>query len=159
MAKPNAPAQTVSADAPMATAATETTASAAPAASTPTNVLPFKIKVLKQVSTNLLKLRAGDECYVTITGKMEKAQALKKQSAEDAKKEPPTLIPVINLLTGEIQSIIAGSVLVDLLNDQYPKDTYVGKSFHITLKVKKAAQGGGGRSYNTYDVVEIAVEK
>jgi hypothetical protein len=35
----------------------------------------------------------------------------------------------------------------------------VGKSFQISIKEKKAAQGGGGRSYNTYDVVEIAVEK
>lgn len=134
--------------------------STAPSAASSTNVLPFKIKVVKQVSTNLLKLRSGMTAFVTITGKMEKAKALKNQKAgEDKAKEPPTLIPVTNLETGEVQSIIAGSVLVDLLNDEYPKDTYVGKSFQISIKEKKAAQGGGGRSYNTYDVVEIAIEK
>lgn len=116
----------------------------------------FVPKVLKQVSTNLLKLRTGSSIYIRITGKMEVAKALKRQKDGDDKKEPPTLIPVVNLETGEVQSVIAGSVLKDLMNDEYPKDSYVGRCFWIVVKDQKSSQGGGGRRYNTYDVKEIA---
>jgi hypothetical protein len=118
MANPkNAPA---AAEATSQASQTSTDAPAAAPSNVSTNVLPFKIKVIKQVSTNLLKLRAGMTAYVTITGKMEKAKELKKQSAENKAKEPPTLIPVTNLETGEVQSIIAGSVLVDLSERRIP---------------------------------------
>jgi hypothetical protein len=118
---------------------------------------PSKIKIVKQVSTNLLKLRPGMTVYVTIMGPMEKAKALKKQSAEDKAKEPPTLLPCINLETGEVCSIIGGAVLVDLLNDEYPQNAYVKKSFQIVVKEQKDAKGGGGKRYNNYDVKEISV--
>lgn len=122
-----------------------------------------KIKVLKQVSTNLLKIKAGVTVYVKITDKMHVAKASRADEAAAKKdpnakrKEPPTLLPVINLETGEVQTIIAGTVLIDLLNDEYPSEGYIGKSYVIECLAKKDAQGGGGRSYNTYDVKEIAV--
>jgi len=115
----------------------------------------FVPRVLRQVSQNLLKLRSGDQVYVQVTGPMAKAKPQKNASSEDKKKEPPTLLPVTNLETGEIQVIICGSVLVDLLNDEYPGDTYVNKGFAILIKEKK--DGKGGKTYNTYDVREIAV--
>lgn len=116
---------------------------------------PFK--VIKQVSVNLLKIRAGMTVYVHVTGAMHVAKRLKKESAEDAKKELPTLLPVINLETGEVQEIIVGSVLKDLLDDEYPKNAYVGRGFQIAVKEQKDAKAGGGRRYNTYDVAEIAL--
>lgn len=119
----------------------------------PNATLPFK--VIKQVSVNLLKIRAGMTVYVAVTGAMHVAKRLKKESAEDAKKEPPTLLPVINLETGETQEIIVGSVLKDLLDDEYPNAKYVGKGFQIAVKEQKDAKAGGGRRYNTYDVAEI----
>lgn len=123
---------------------------------------PFVPKILKQVSTNLLKLRPGMTVYVKITDRMQQAKPLKKgeKTKEDGTpREPPTLIPVVNLATGEVQSIIAGSVLRDLLNDEYPSDKYVGRGFMIEVREQKAAQGGGGRRYNTYNVAEIEVPK
>lgn len=132
----------------MNTRATE----AAPAAA---NVVKFTPKVVKQVSVNLLKLRAGYTVYVLLTGAMATSKPLKNQTAEDAKKEPPTLLPVINLETGEVQNIITGTVLKDLLNDEYPRNGYVGKSFWIAVKEQKEAKAGGGRRYNNYDVKEI----
>lgn len=123
---------------------------------------PAAVKVVKQVSTNLLKMKVGTTVYVTITEKLHKAKISRADEAAAKKdptakvKEPPTLLPVVNLETGEVQTIIAGTVLVDLLNDEYPSDSYVKKSFMIATVQKKDAQGGGGRSYNTYDVKEIA---
>lgn len=115
----------------------------------------FQPQVLKQVSTNLLKLRAGASVYFRVTGKMEVAKALKRQSDSD-RKEPPTLLPIVNLETGEVQSVIVGSVLKDLLTDEYPKDAYVHKCFWLVVKDQKESKAGGGRRYNTYDLKEIA---
>lgn len=119
--------------------------------------VPLQFKVIKQVSTNLLKLRAGMTVFVKVTAAMHTAKRLKKESAEDKAKEPPTLLPVINLETGEVQSIIVGSVLKDLIDDEYPKQGYVGHGFQIALKEQKDAKAGGGRRYNTYDLAEIAL--
>jgi hypothetical protein len=122
----------------------------------------FVPKVLKQISSNLLKLKPGMTVYVKATGAMAKAPALKKQQTlpdGEKPKEPPTLLPCVNLETGEVVSIIAGSVLVDLLNDAYPNAGYVGKGFAIEVKDQKASAGGGGRRYNNYNVAEIEVPK
>ena len=127
--------------------------SATPAAAAPAPA-KFVPKVVKQVSQNLLKLRAGSTVYVKVTEKMAKAKPIK--NGKDAKKEPPTLLPVVNLETGDAQVIIAGSVLVDLLNDEYPKDAYVGRGFMIAVLEKK---GSGERTYNTYNVAEIELPK
>ncbi len=124
--------------------------SAAAAAPAPAKFVP---KVLKQVSQNLLKLRAGTVVHVKVPEKMAKAPPIKNG---DKKKEPPILLPVINLETSESQVIIVGAVLVDLLNDTYPKDGYVGRGFTIAVLEKK---GSGERTYNTYNVQEIEVPK
>jgi hypothetical protein len=136
-------------------APTETSAPAP----TPAKFVP---KVIKQVSTNLLKLKPGMTVYVKVTDAMKKAPALKKQQTlpdGEKPKEPPTLLPCINLETGEVATIIAGSVLVDLFNDEYPNGSYVGKGFAIEVKDQKASAGGGGRRYNNYNVAEIEVPK
>jgi len=120
-------------------------------------VLKFQPKVIKQVSVNLLKLRPGVQLWALLTAAMHVSKPLKNQSEEDKKKEPPTLLPIINLETGEVQNIIVGSVLKDLLNDEYPANSYVGRAFGISVKEQKDAKAGGGRRYNNYDVVEIEV--
>lgn len=137
----------------------ETPAAEAPAAEAPAKFVP---KIIKQVSTNLLKLRPGMTVYVKITDAMKKAPVLKKQQTlpdGEKPKEPPTLVPCINLETGEVVTIIAGSVLQDLFNDEYPGNGYVGKGFAIEVKDQKASAGGGGRRYNNYNVAEIEVPK
>jgi hypothetical protein len=130
----------------------------APAVQTATaTVLKFQPKVIKQVSVNLLKLRPGVQLWALFTAPMAVSKPLKNQSAEDKAKEPPTLLPIVNLESGEVQNIIVGSVLKDLLNDEYPNGSYVGRAFGIAVKEQKDAKAGGGRRYNNYDVVEIEV--
>ena len=133
-----------------------TTSEPAAASSSPT---PFIPKVLKQISTNLLKLRVGSEVFLKITAAMKVAPMSAKEAAkpEGERKQPPTLIDCVDLPTGETVTIIAGATLKDLLSESYPGDTYVGKGFWIKVIEKKDVQGGGGRSYNVYDVKEIAV--
>lgn len=139
----------------MAKTETAPTASASP---TPAPVTPgaFVPKVIKQVTLPLWKLRAGGELFVKITEKMQIAKALKNQTAEDKAKEPPTLINAVKLDTGEVGQFIAGSVLRDIFNDEYPNNSYVGKGFWIKVEAQKDSKAGGGRRYNNYTVAEIA---
>lgn len=135
-----------------------TTAPAAPAPTTESTAPPkFVPKIIKQVSVNLMKLRPGVTVYALITGVMAISKPLKNQSDEDKKKEPPTLLPFVNMETGEVQNLIVGAVLKDLLNDEYPKDSYVKRGFMIAVKEQKDAKAGGGRRYNNYDVAEVEV--
>jgi len=119
----------------------------------------FRPKVLKQVTMPLFKLRAGSEIFVKVTGKMFLSKPIKGDTPKDGEKpkEPPTLIPVVKLDTGEIGQIIAGSVLRDIFKDEYPNDSYVGKGFWIVVTEQKEAKVGGGRRYNNYTVSEIEV--
>ena len=128
-------------------------------AGTPAKFVP---KVLKVLTVPLLKLRPGMTVYVKITDPMEKAAPLKHASPPkdgEKGKEPPTLIKCINLETGEVCQVIAGLILFDLLNDTYPKQSYVGKGFSLNVSEQKASAGGGGKRYNTYNVSEIEVPK
>lgn len=132
----------------------------AQAATDPTTgqvTLGFVPKVLKQVSTNLIKLRAGSSIYFKVTAPMKEAAKATRTDGKDADKNPPTLLDGVDLASGEVGTIICGSVLIDLFNSEYPSDSYVNKGFWIRVVEKKDAQAGGGRSYNVYDVKEIAV--
>lgn len=129
-------------------------ASAAPA------VAKFVPKIVRVVTVPLLKLKPGMTIYVLVRAAMHKAQPLKtEQNPKDGEKakEPPMLLDVVNLESGELQQVIPGAILVDILNDNYPTASYVGKGFQIAVSEQKASAGGGGRRYNTYNVSEIEV--
>lgn len=128
-------------------------------AETPAKFVP---KILKVITVPLLKLRPGMTVYIKVTEKMEKAAPLKHAAPPkdgEKAKEPPVVFKAVNLETGEVCQIIAGMLLYDTLNDNYPKETYVGKGFAITVNEQKASAGGGGKRYNTYSVSEIEVPK
>lgn len=97
-----------------------------------------------------LKLVEEQPAHVTITGPMTVSTASQRPDKDGKVKEPATVCPVTDLDTGEITQIICGAVLKGILNEQYPDDAYVGKSFEIVKHAK--AQG---KRYNTYSVFEI----
>lgn len=122
------------------------------------NAAIFVPKVLKLVTLPLFKLKAGSEIFVKILDKAYKATPIKNEAPAkpgEAPKEPPMLVNVLKLDTGELGQIIPGSLLIDILNDQYPNDSYVRKGFWIKVGDQKASAGGGGKRYNTYTVSEI----
>lgn len=130
---------------------------AVPAGTTspPTKFVP---KVLKVITLPLLKLRPGSELFVKIVDKMYQADQQKNAKPDKDGKlpNPPMLVNVVNLETGELCQIIPGTILQDIFTDKYPNATYVNKGFWIKVGEKKG--GGGGRSsYNTYTVSEIEV--
>ena len=115
------------------------TAAVAETVATPAKFVPTVLRKVSQPP--LLKLRAGSLLYCKVNGAMEVSKPLKNakvETGEDGKpKQPPTVMSVTDLETGEDVTIICGSVLVDTLNDGYPKDAYVGKCFSIGIRERK----------------------
>lgn len=108
----------------------------------------------KAVTLPVFKLIDETPVYVKITAAMFEGKEQKPQVDKDGKPkaamEPATLLPVVNVETGEVGQIIAGAVLEGILTDSYPNDGYVGKAFEIVKHAKK-----DGKRYNTYSVFEI----
>lgn len=102
----------------------------------------FKMKRL--VTLPLLKHAAGETRFIQI----ETAFYVGKQV--DEKKGAATLCTVIDLTTGEEMTYIVAAVLQKNLEEQYPKDGYVGKSFAVA----KYAPPDGKR-YSLFNIAEI----
>jgi hypothetical protein len=78
----------------------------------------------------------------------------------DDKKEPPILCRVTDMETEQPGEVILGAVMANkdserpgILDEKYPNDSYVGKTFQIT---KLAPEGA--RKYSIYQVTEIEIE-
>lgn len=113
-----------------------------------------KIKVVKQVTVPTLSVKDGATAYVKFDGPIFLGKELKKtaKDGEAAKEKPADLASVINLETGEQMHLIVAAVVKENLNETYPKDKYVGRSFAISKLGKRA-----GKRYFDYRVLEIEV--
>lgn len=110
---------------------------------------PFK--TLKKLTRPTFKFVIGKAVYVRIDEKVFIGKELKKDASEGGnKREPAHVANVTNLETGELGQIIVSAVVLSVLNDEYPGDTYVGKCFSIT-KLQKTE----GKAYFPYNVDEI----
>lgn len=86
-----------------------------------------KFKVRKMIERQLFKIKPGIEYYFKLSAPMYVGKKI------DDQKEAATLCYCVDLTSGEEGQIILGKILRDSLNENYPKDTYVGKSFAIEL--------------------------
>lgn len=111
-----------------------------------------KIKVVKQVTVPTLSAKDGQTLYVKFEGAIFLGKELKKtaKDGEPAKEKPADLASVVNLETGEQMHLIVAAVVKENLNETYPKEKYVGKSFAISKLGKRA-----GKRYFDYRVLEI----
>lgn len=117
----------------------------------PTNsALDFggKFKIVRQVTLPTFKLQVGIPFAFRADGVIVQGKKLKTDT--DSKREPASLLAVTNLDTGEVGQIVLGAVLKGNLEEQYPDQAYVGKSFAI-LKGEKRE----GKRYNEYQIMEI----
>jgi hypothetical protein len=108
----------------------------------------------KAVTLPVFKMVEETPVYVKITAAMYEGKEQKPVLDKDGKPgkamEPATILPVMNVETGELSQIIAGAVLEGILNDSYPDAGYVGKAFEVVKHAKRE-----GKRYNTYSVFEI----
>jgi len=122
---------------------------------------PSKVVIEKNLTVPSLKLEPGVPVFVKVTGAMFLGKKSDKKDADGQTRGPATLLPVKVLhagddheCNGEDCQIVANKVLVSTLNEAYPKDSYVGKSFRITKSATKT-KGAGGEYYK-FSVALIA---
>ena len=123
--------------------------------STETKKAAFKPVVIKHVTMPTLKLLPDVPAYVKITAPIFEGKTQPAKEGE-AEKKPPMIFNVINLETGEVCQMVAGTVVQREIQDTYKKDSYVGKCFMI---VKGKKKGTGDRGYFTYEIAEIEEPK
>lgn len=90
----------------------------------------------------------GKEKIFTVLGPLRKGAPFRKSGISAA----PDLLDVTDVETGEKKTLLAGKVLVSTLTENFPDDTYVGKTF-------RAVQGPvpPGKRYKSMEVYEVTL--
>lgn len=116
----------------------------------------LKFRVLKQVTVPQIKLGVNEEHFFKLESEIFQAKEMKSRQPQDpskAMKQPPMLCRVLHLESGARGEIIVPAVLKLELEEAYPSASYVGRSFLIINKGKKA-----GKDYNTFEIAEIETD-
>jgi len=115
---------------------------------------PLDFDVVKHVTVPVLKVPDdGTPVYFKSNGAIYKAKPLTAKESTEPAKQPPELMEVTELQSGEIKTIIINTVLGTELRDKYPNDGYVNKQFRIR-KYKMQ----GGKAYATFEITEIRLK-
>ena len=114
---------------------------------------PTKVVVVKAL-TSTFKWVEEKSYYFTVTGPM----YLSDRTTEDTdakgkkvKRDPPTMLPVLDLETQKKMEVIAAAVVKSTL-EKYEDESYVGKTFHIIQHAKAP-----NKNYRSYTMEEIEV--
>ena len=111
----------------------------------------LKVKVLKKVTRELLKLKDNMPVYIKVlcaTYQAEPTEA--KQGA--VQMDPPILANVVDLETGEEMQMIFPKVLEEEIHKNYPDNSYVDHCFSVEkFKID-------GKKYSGFKISEIEVE-
>lgn len=110
-------------------------------------------KRVKNLTLDILKFVELQPRHVKITGPIHLGKEQKAGKDDDDKKskrDPAHLATCINLEDGSECQIIVAAVVLSVLNDEYPNESYVGKCFAITKKNRVE-----GKAYFPYGVEEI----
>jgi hypothetical protein len=108
-------------------------------------------KRVKNLTLDVLKFVENETRYVKITGAIHIGKDQKAAKGdEDKKREPAHLAHCVNLEDGAECQIIVSAVVLSVLTDEYPNESYVGKCFAITKKSRQQ-----GKQYFPYSVEEV----
>lgn len=111
--------------------------------------MTFEAKTKKVLTRPVLKFSTDVTHHVRMESKMYIGKEMKQKEGEK-KKEPATLVDVIDLETGEPVQLIATAVMKSVLDESYPNNAYVGLCFSITKQARKE-----GKQYDPYMIIEI----
>lgn len=107
------------------------------------------LKIKKKITRPLLRHPDNATHIIRFDGKIYTGKEIKGGGANPITK-PAQLATVTNLLDGHEYDYIVNAVFEGILNEQFPKDGYVGHSFAV-FKAPKAE----GKRYNTFAVTEV----
>ncbi|MDX1939681.1 MAG: hypothetical protein SFU99_03970 [Saprospiraceae bacterium] len=103
-----------------------------------------KFKVVKKVTgVPFLKIETHKPVYVRFTSPITVGQMKKKEAFFST---------VDNMETGEVMKLLVNKVLSRQLNENYPNDSFVGKTFEIIKGEKKQ---GNENAYYEFELTEI----
>lgn len=108
-------------------------------------------KLVKNLNAGLWKWEDGTEKVFTILSPIRAGRAVSNPRNGIAK--APDLITVRDAQDGNEKELLVGQVLRSTLTENYPDDSYVGKSFACTQGPVPA-----GKRYKTMTVNEVEVE-
>jgi malate/lactate dehydrogenase len=111
------------------------------------------ITVKKQVTLPLLKHEEGQIRYVTIHKAIYEGKEIKNKRGGETEMAPATMALVTDLETWRQCEYIVNAVFKGIMEDDYPNDSYVGKSFAIH-KLEKPK----GKRYNALEILEVEVD-
>lgn len=112
--------------------------------------MAFEPKTKKVLTRSAFKLIVDEPMYIRIEGAMFVGKERIGRDGKKSDKEPPTVMNVTNLATGEEGVLIANTVIKSTLDEEYPSNAYVGKCFGITKQKRKE-----GKQYDPFNIVEI----
>lgn len=113
----------------------------------------FKLTVSKQVTLPLLKHEEGQIRYVRIEKPIYEGKEIKNKRSGETSMEPATMALVTDLETGRQCEYIVNAVFKGIMEDDYPKESYVGKIFAIN-KLEKPK----GKRYNALEILECTID-
>lgn len=124
-------------------------ATAAPAAQPHPVRLPPGMSVKRQVIQPVLNLQVGQPRTLKILNALRES-TYRNPDPKKQKDKPATIASVVDVQTGETAMLICPAVLAGNLREQYPKDSYVGKTFYMEKLPKRP-----GKRYFDFSLVEV----
>lgn len=116
-----------------------------------------RFKVKKHVNVQSWKWEDGVTKYFTVLDPIHKGKTFEDKSGKRVGKydAPADIINVTDLADGlgTVRVVTLGKVLKDMIEEQYPDASYVGKSFAVTRLAKEQ-----GKRYHLYTCDEIEVK-
>lgn len=114
-----------------------------------------KLRIKKNVTLPTLSLKENQVAFVKFNEAIFVGKKVEpKPGSTEKQKEPPHLVNVTDLETGELKTLILNTVLKSTIDEAYPGGTYVGKSFRVEKMPKKA-----GKDYHGFMIQEIELDE
>ena len=116
-----------------------------------------RFEVTRDVTLPLLKIKVGESYFVTLLAPMFLGKEIAAKATVDAAtgevksvaRQPAYLVHALNLKTGGKVQFICSTVLRKQLDEEYPDQSYVGKSFRFSIEKID------GKNYNVPQIAEI----
>ena len=109
-------------------------------------------RIAKALNSGLWKWEDGEEKVLTILGPIRVGRTVSNPRNGIAK--APDILSVRDLADGNEKEILVGQVLKSTLVENYPDDSYVGKSFACTQSAPPT-----GKRYKQMTVNEVEVDE
>lgn len=112
----------------------------------------LKFTKVKSVTVPVLKLMPDRPVYVRIESAMQVSKQVQAKKVGAAPMEPATIAHCVNLENDSECILIVGRMLKSVIDESYPDNGYVGKSFELVNHGMR-----GDKRYNSYSVNEVEV--